>query len=167
MKQEATLKKGDRIYVAGHRGMVGSAIVRRLNALGYTNILTRSREELDLIDQASVNVFMSDEKPDYVVFAAALVGGIQANNTLRADFIYQNLMMEANVIHSAWKNGVKGLLFWDQVASIRAIAPNRLAKSTCSQDHWKRQMNRMRYQRSLALICAKVTTVSMVLSLFR
>lgn len=111
MKQEATLKKGDRIYVAGHRGMVGSAIVRRLNALGYTNILTRSREELDLIDQASVNVFMSDEKPDYVVFAAALVGGIQANNTLRADFIYQNLMMEANVIHSAWKNGVKGLLF--------------------------------------------------------
>lgn len=111
MKQPEALNKDDRIYVAGHRGMVGSAIMRRLQAQGYTNILTRSHHELDLIEQAAVNAFMETEKPDYVFFAAAKVGGIQANNTLRAEFIYQNLMMEANVIHAAWKAGVARLMF--------------------------------------------------------
>lgn len=111
MKQPEALNKDDRIYVAGHRGMVGSAIMRRLQAQGYTNILTRSHHELDLIEQAAVNAFMETEKPDYVFFAAAKVGGIQANNTLRAEFIYQNLMMEANVIHAAWKAGVTRLMF--------------------------------------------------------
>lgn len=100
-----------KIYVAGHRGMVGSAIVRQLQNKGYTNILTRTHQELDLTNQLAVFEFMRREKPDYIVLAAAKVGGIQANNTYRAEFIYQNLMMEANVIHSAWQEGVKRLLF--------------------------------------------------------
>ncbi|MCP4341556.1 MAG: GDP-L-fucose synthase, partial [Desulfobulbaceae bacterium] len=100
-----------KIYVAGHRGMVGSAIVRQLQNKGYTNILTRTHQELDLTNQLAVLEFMRHEKPDYIVLAAAKVGGIQANNTYRAEFIYQNLMMEANVIHGAWQAGVKRLLF--------------------------------------------------------
>lgn len=100
-----------KIYVAGHRGMVGSAIVRQLQNKGYTNILTRTHQELDITSQLAVSEFMRREKPDYIVLAAAKVGGIQANNTYRAEFIYQNLMMEANVIHGAWQAGVKRLLF--------------------------------------------------------
>lgn len=91
--------------------MVGSAIVRQLQNKGYTNILTRTHQELDLTNQADVFEFMQDEKPDYIILAAAKVGGIHANNTYRAEFIYQNLMMEANVIHSAWQAGVMRLLF--------------------------------------------------------
>lgn len=104
-------KSSIKIYVAGHRGMVGAAIVRRLLAKGYTNIITRTHADLELIDQASVNMFFQEEKPDYVFMAAAKVGGIYANNTCRADFIYQNLMIEANVIHAAWNSGVQRLLF--------------------------------------------------------
>lgn len=100
-----------KIYVAGHRGMVGSAIVRRLTAAGYTNVLTRTHAELDLTNQSAVADFMGREKPDYIFIAAAKVGGIQANNLYRAEFIYQNLMMEANIIHSAWQAGVQRLLF--------------------------------------------------------
>jgi GDP-L-fucose synthase len=100
-----------KIYVAGHRGLVGSAIVRRLKALGFENLLLRTHEDLDLIDQRSTEDFYAVEKPDYVFLAAARVGGIYANNTYRAEFIYQNLMMEANTIHAAWKSGVQGLLF--------------------------------------------------------
>ena len=92
-------------------GMVGSALVRRLQAGGYTNILTRSRTELDLLDQRAVQAFLAEEKPDYIFIAAARVGGIQANNIHRADFIYQNLMIEANVIHAAHLHGVQKLLF--------------------------------------------------------
>lgn len=99
-----------KIFVAGHRGMVGSAIVRKLHAKGYANIVTRTRGELDLLDQASVHAFMQAEKPDYIFLAAALVGGIHANNIYRADFIYQNLMVEANVIDAAHKAGVKRML---------------------------------------------------------
>ena len=102
---------GTKIYVAGHRGMVGSAIVRQLQNKGYTNIRTRTHQELDLTNQLAVLEFMRLEKPDYIVLAAAKVGGIQANNTYRAEFIYQNLMMEANVIHAAWLAGIKRLLF--------------------------------------------------------
>ena len=100
-----------KIYVAGHNGMVGSAIVRRLNELGYNNIITRSRQELDLLNQSAVHQFFNDEKPDYVFLAAAKVGGIHANNTYRADFIYQNLVIETNVIHAAYEAGTQGLMF--------------------------------------------------------
>jgi len=100
-----------RIFVAGHRGMVGSAIVRRLQALGYRNIVTRSRDELDLLNQASVHAFFENEKVDQVYLAAAKVGGIHANNTYPAAFIYENLMVEANIIHGAHLFGVQKLLF--------------------------------------------------------
>jgi GDP-L-fucose synthase len=106
-----SLDKNAKIYVAGHRGMVGSAIVRRLTAGGYVNIVTQTHAELDLTNQAAVNDFFQSEKPDYVFIAAAKVGGIHANNTYRAEFIYQNLMIEANVIHAAWMAGVQRLLF--------------------------------------------------------
>ncbi len=100
-----------RIFVTGHRGMVGTALVRRLQAGGYTNILTRTHAELDLLDQRAVHAFMAEQRPDYIFIAAAKVGGIQANNTYRADFIYQNLMIEANLIHGAHLAGVQRLMF--------------------------------------------------------
>lgn len=100
-----------KIYVSGHNGMVGSAIVRRLQAGGYTNILTRSHSELDLLDQRAVLGFMEREQPDYIFCAAAKVGGIVANNSYRAQFIYENLMMQANIIHSAYLSGVRRMLF--------------------------------------------------------
>ena len=96
-----------RIYVAGHRGMVGSAIVRALQQQGRTHIITRTRAELDLTDQAAARTFFETEKPDQVYLAAAKVGGIHANNSSPAEFIYQNLMIEANIIHEAWQVGVK------------------------------------------------------------
>ncbi len=101
----------DKIYVAGHTGLVGSAIVRELQSRGYSNLLTRTHEELDLINQDQVSNFFHKEKPDFVILAAATVGGILANNSYPADFIYQNIMIEANVIHSAYKYKVKRLLF--------------------------------------------------------
>ena len=103
--------KQSRIYVAGHRGMVGSAIIRELANQGQTNVVVRSHAELDLTDQQAVRAFFNKERPDQVYLAAAKVGGIRANNTYPAEFIYQNLMMEANVIHEAFKHGVKKLLF--------------------------------------------------------
>lgn len=105
------MNKSAKIYVAGHRGMVGSAIVRNLEVKGYSNVVIRTHAELDLLDQSAVTSFFQKEKPDYVFLAAAKVGGIHANNTLRAEFIYQNLMMEANIIHAAWQAGVRRLLF--------------------------------------------------------
>ena len=105
------MNRDARIFVAGHRGMVGSAIVRRLQALGYTNLITRGREELDLVDQAAVNAFFAENKIDQVYMASAKVGGIHANNTYPAEFIYQNLMVEANITHAAHCNDVNKLLF--------------------------------------------------------
>jgi GDP-L-fucose synthase len=99
------------IYVTGHRGMVGSALVRRLEKAGYTRIITVSRAELDLLNQSAVTAFLADRKPDYIFIAAAKVGGIQANNVYRADFLYQNLMIEANLIHGAHLAGVQRLMF--------------------------------------------------------
>lgn len=100
-----------KIYVAGHRGLVGSAIMRRLAAGGYTSIVARTRTELDLTDQRAVNGFFEKERPDYVFLAAAKVGGIHANNTYRADFIYQNLMIESNITQASYWHGVKKLMF--------------------------------------------------------
>jgi GDP-L-fucose synthase len=100
-----------KIYIAGHRGMVGSALVRKLQAAHCTQLITRTSKELDLRNQAAVNAFFQEEQPDIVILAAAKVGGIQANNTFRADFIYDNLMMEANVIHAAYQHQVEKLLF--------------------------------------------------------
>lgn len=105
------MNKYDKIYIAGSRGLAGSAIVRALQGQGYTNLCTRTHAELDLIDQRAVRKFFTREKPDHVVLAAAKVGGILANNTYPADFIYQNLAIQTNVIHEAWKSGVKRLLF--------------------------------------------------------
>lgn len=105
------MKTTDKIYIAGHQGMVGSAIVRRLRSLGFDNLVLRTRKELDLTDQLLVGEFFALEKPDYVFLAAARVGGIHANNIYPADFIYDNLMIESNIIHSAWKSGVQRLLF--------------------------------------------------------
>jgi GDP-L-fucose synthase len=100
-----------KIYVAGHRGMVGSALSRRLDALGYKNLVTRSRAALDLLDQSAVHDFLREERPDFVFMAAARVGGIQANNTFRGEFIYENLAMQVNVIHGAHLAGVPHLMF--------------------------------------------------------
>ena len=104
-------KKNCKIFVSGHKGMVGSSIVRYLKLSGYTNILTFDHSCLDLISQVEVEKMLQKEKPDYIFLAAAKVGGIQANNSYRAEFIYQNLMIEANIIHSAWRAGIKRLLF--------------------------------------------------------
>ena len=117
------------IFVAGHRGMVGSAIVRSLAGRGYTNIITRSRSDLDLTDQAQVRAFFAKERPQEVYVAAALVGGIHANNTYPAEFIYSNLMVEANVIHESWRTGVTKLLFLGS----SCIYP-RLAAQPMSED---------------------------------
>ncbi len=105
------MDKNAKIFVAGHRGMVGSAIVRRLTALGYTNIVKRTHGELDLTNQSAVTEFLKIEKPNYIYMAAAKVGGILANNIYRAEFLYENLIMEANVIHGAWQAGVERMLF--------------------------------------------------------
>ncbi len=105
------MNKNSKIYIAGHRGLVGSAIIRELEKQGFNNLITRTHKELDLINQAEVQSFFQQEKPDYVILAAAKVGGIHANNVYPADFIYQNMMIEANVIHLAYEYQVKRLLF--------------------------------------------------------
>ena len=106
------MELNSKIYVAGHRGMVGSAIVKDLVRKGFSNIITRTSSELNLINQQAVSDFFESEKPEYVFLAAAKVGGIIANNTYRADFIFQNLMIQNNVIHQSYLNGVKKLMFF-------------------------------------------------------
>jgi GDP-L-fucose synthase len=117
------LKIEPKIFVAGHRGMVGSAIIRVLASQGLTNIVTRTHAELDLTNQAAVRAFFEAEKPDHVYLAAAKVGGIHANNSYPAEFIYQNLMIEANIIHEAWKVGVQKLLFLGSSCIYPKLAP--------------------------------------------
>ena len=120
------MEKSAKIYIAGHRGMVGSAIERKLRSEGYHNIIARTSSELDLRNQQAVNAFFDLEKPDYVILAAAKVGGIHANNTYRAEFIYDNLMMEANIIHAAYLNKVKKLLFLGSSCIYPKMAPQPL-----------------------------------------
>ncbi len=123
-----TMNRDSKIYVAGHRGLVGSAIVRCLRQKGFDNILTRTHSELDLKDQRAVMAFFRDERPEYVFLAAAKVGGIYANNTYPADFIYDNLMIEANVIHSAFSYGVKRLLFLGSSCIYPKFAPQPMTE---------------------------------------
>ncbi len=118
-----------KIYVAGHRGMVGSAILQQLQALGCGNVVTRDRAELDLTNQAAVSDFMQREKPHCVVLAAARVGGIHANNVYPAEFIYQNLMIECNIIHQAWAAGCQKLLFLGSSCIYPKLAPQPMAES--------------------------------------
>ncbi len=120
------MEKSAKIYIAGHRGMVGSAIERKLRSEGFHNIIVRTSSELDLRNQQAVNDFFDLEKPDYVILAAAKVGGIHANNTYRAEFIYDNLMMEANIIHAAYSNKVKKLLFLGSSCIYPKMAPQPL-----------------------------------------
>ena len=105
------MNKDSKIYVAGHRGLVGSALVRQLRARGYSNLILQTHDELELRDQAAVRAFFASEKPEYVILAAAKVGGIHANNTYPAEFIHDNLVIQSNIIHSAWQNNVDRLLF--------------------------------------------------------
>jgi GDP-L-fucose synthase len=123
------MSKNDRIFVAGHRGMVGSAIMRKLQNHGYTNIVTRARNELDLVQQADVRTFFAKERIDQVYMAAAKVGGILANDTYPAEFIYENLMVEANVVHEAWRAGVKKLLFLGSSCIYPRLAPQPMAEN--------------------------------------
>ncbi len=120
------LEKNAKIFVAGHRGMVGSAILRKLQAEGYRNLITRTSAELDLRNQQAVADFFKQEKPEYVFLAAAKVGGIVANNTYRADFLYENLAIQNNVIHQAYENGVKKLLFLGSSCIYPKLAPQPL-----------------------------------------
>jgi len=124
-----TTDLNQKVYVAGHRGMVGSAIVRNLQEKGYANIVTRTHKELDLTNQAAVQSFFEQEKPDQVYLAAAKVGGIHANNTFPAEFIYQNLMIETNVIHQAFMSGVKRLLFLGSSCIYPKLAPQPMSES--------------------------------------
>ncbi|MEI9947344.1 MAG: GDP-L-fucose synthase [Chitinophagaceae bacterium] len=120
------MEKNDKIFVAGHRGMVGSAITRKLQQEGFPNILTRTSAELDLRNQQAVNDYFETEKPEYVFLAAAKVGGILANNTYRADFLYENLMIESNIIHAAYLHKVKKLLFLGSSCIYPKLAPQPL-----------------------------------------
>ena len=123
------MEKDSKIYVAGHRGMVGSAIVRELQRQGYTNLITRTHAELDLTRQEEVEKFFEEEKPEYVFLAAAKVGGIIANQSALADFMYDNMILEMNVIHSAWKNGCKKLEFLGSSCIYPRMAPQPMPES--------------------------------------
>src|SRR5450432_2258618 len=126
MSTSLLMEKNQKIYIAGHNGMVGSAIRRNLEAKGYNNLLLRSSLELDLRNQQAVNSFFEKQRPEFVFLAAAKVGGIIANNTYRADFLYDNLLIESNIIHAAWKNGVKKLLFLGSSCIYPKLAPQPL-----------------------------------------
>jgi GDP-L-fucose synthase len=126
---EVAMNPNSKIYVAGHRGMVGGAIVRHLQARGFDNLLTRSRSELNLVSQADVDALFAAETPDYVFLAAARVGGIHANNQYPADFIYDNLMIEANIIRAAWAHGVRRLLFLGSSCIYPKLAPQPMTEA--------------------------------------
>src|SRR5580698_1956683 len=120
------MQPNDKIYIAGHRGMVGSAITRKLKKEGFTNLVTRTSAELDLKNQSATQAFFEKERPDYVFLAAARVGGIMANNTYRGEFLYDNLMIQNNVIDAAWKSEVKKLMFLGSSCIYPKMAPQPL-----------------------------------------
>ena len=128
------MNKDSKIYIAGHRGLVGSAIVSNLKAKGYTNIIGKTHIELDLLDQQAVAAFFENEKPEYVFLAAAKVGGIVANNTYRADFIYENLQIQNNIIHQSYKNGVKKLMFLGSTCIYPKNAPQPMPEDCLLTD---------------------------------
>ena len=141
------MEQHSKIYVAGHRGMVGSAIVRELQRQGYSNIITRTHSELDLTRQEQVEAFFAAEKPEYVFLAAAKVGGIVANQSALADFMYENMILEMNVIHAAWKNGCKKLEFLGSSCIYPRMAPQPMKeeclltgslKRPTRLTHWRR-----------------------------
>ena len=133
------MEKNAKIYVAGHRGMVGSAIVRELQRQGYTNIITRTHKELDLCRQQDVEDFFAAEKPEYVFLAAAKVGGIVANQEALADFMYYNMTLEMNAIHSAWQNGCKKLEFLGS----SCIYPRMPCAADTEQHNYAKKLRRM------------------------
>ena len=128
------MKKNSKIYVAGHRGLVGSAIVKNLKSKGYVNLLTRTHKELDLLNQDAVKDFFETQKPEYVILAAAKVGGIVANNTYRADFIYENLQIQNNIIHQSYLNGVDKLLFLGSTCIYPKNAPQPMPEDCLLTD---------------------------------
>ncbi len=128
------MQKNSKIYIAGHRGLVGSAIVNNLKAKGYTNIIGKTHHELDLLDQEAVKAFFENEKPEYVFLAAAKVGGIVANNTYRADFIYENLQIQNNIIHQSYKAGVKKLMFLGSTCIYPKNAPQPMPEECLLTD---------------------------------
>ena len=128
------MNKNSKIYIAGHRGLVGSAIIANLKAKGYTNIVAKTHAELDLLDQQAVTKFFQNEKPEYVFLAAAKVGGIVANNTYRADFIYENLQIQNNIIHQSYKNDVKKLMFLGSTCIYPKNAPQPMHEACLLTD---------------------------------
>lgn len=142
------MDKEAKIYVAGHRGMVGSAIVRRLEKEGYGNLVLKTSSQLDLRNQGQVEQFFSEEKPEYVFLAAAKVGGIVANSKHPADFMYDNMILEINVIHSAFVNQVKKLMFWAVPAFTPEWLPSRCRKAAFLPVPWNRPMKHMPWPRS-------------------
>jgi len=155
-----------RIYIAGHRGLVGSAILRNLQAQGYANFALRTHAELELERQADVQAFFEKERPEYVFLAAAKVGGIHANNTYPADFIYDNLLIECNVIHAAYKFGVKKLFFLGSSCIFPKHAPQPMKEEYLPPASWSRPTSRTRLPRSPASSSARATTASTAPTLF-
>lgn len=126
----SVISKTSSIFVAGHRGMVGAAVVRQLTAVGFTNLLLKSRDDLDLLNQVNVDQFFGEHRPEVVVFAAAKVGGIHANNTFPAEFLHQNLVMACNAVHAAWQHGTKRFLFLGSTCIYPRLAPQPIAESS-------------------------------------
>ena len=158
------MRKDAKVFVSGHRGLVGSAIARRLVAGGYQNIVTRTRKELDLLDQRAVHEFLAVEKPDYIFGAAARVGGIQANNLYRAEFIYENLMASANLIHGAHRAGVQRLMFLGSSCIYPRDCPQPMREEYLLPALWSRPTNPMRLRRLRESSYAKATTANLIVS---
>jgi GDP-L-fucose synthase len=149
-----------KIYVAGHRGMVGSAIVRNLEAQGFTNIIGKTHAELDLTNQAAVESFFKAEKPDQVYLAAAKVGGIHANNTYPGQFIYENLMVQNNVIHQAFVHGVKKLLFLGSSCIYPKLAPQPMSEDALLTGKLEPTNEPLRLPKLLVSRCVRAITAS-------
>ena len=153
------MKKDSKIYLAGHRGLVGSAILRRLEKEGFTNIITKTHSELDLCNQQEVDAFFEKEKPEYVILAAAKVGGIIANSTYPAEFIYQNLMIGTNVVHASYKHGVKKLLNLGSSCIYPRLAPQPM-KEDCLLTSELEKTNE-------AYALAKISIIIFIFSLYQ